>query len=76
VTPRELGLTAQEGRVLQRLLQGHANKRIAQSLELAESTVKEYVTNILRKLGASSRAEVVVRLSGRRLVMPADPPVH
>lgn len=70
VTLAELGLTPQQGRVLQLLLAGQANKRIALALDIAESTVKEHVTAILRRLGVASRTEVIARLAGRRLVIP------
>ena len=51
------GLTEQERHVLQLIVDGHANKQIAQQLFVSEQTVKGYVHNILRKMGASDRTQ-------------------
>lgn len=55
----EKGLTERELAVLRALGEGHSNKQIAQSLWLAEQTVKFHLTNIYRKLEVSSRTEAV-----------------
>jgi DNA-binding NarL/FixJ family response regulator len=52
------GMTAREFEVLNRLQQGKSNKLIALELNLRENTVKVHVQAIMRKLGATSRAEV------------------
>ncbi len=60
LTPREL-------EVLRLLARGHTNQSIAAALVVREGTVKYHVKNILRKLGATSRADAVsryVRASG------------
>lgn len=67
VTAEALGLTVRQGDVLALILQGHPNKRIAQTLALSEQTVKEHVTGILERLGARNRIELITRLNGRRL---------
>jgi LuxR family transcriptional regulator, regulator of acetate metabolism len=54
LTPRELD-------VLQLLARGHTNSGIADALVVREGTVKYHVKNILRKLGATSRADAVSR---------------
>jgi DNA-binding CsgD family transcriptional regulator len=54
LTPRQLD-------VLQYLARGEANKEIAQKLSCAENTVELHVTHLLRKSGASSRAQVIAR---------------
>jgi DNA-binding NarL/FixJ family response regulator len=54
LTPRELD-------VLRLLSRGHTNGAIAQALVVREGTVKYHVKNILRKLGATSRADAVAR---------------
>ena len=49
------------------LARGHTNVAIANELVVREGTVKYHVKNILRKLGATSRADAVsrfVRASG------------
>ncbi|AKP10195.1 TPA: response regulator [Neisseria gonorrhoeae] len=53
LTPREL-------EILGYLAAGHSNKIIARHLDLAESTVKVHVQNLLRKLNLSSRVQAAV----------------
>ena len=55
----ETGLTERELAVLRALAQGLSNKELAQSLWLAEQTVKFHLTNIYRKLDVHSRTEAV-----------------
>ena len=55
----EYQLTNQEKNILGCLVEGLSNKNIAQKLVLSLSTVKFHVSNILNKLGASSRAEAI-----------------
>jgi LuxR family transcriptional regulator, regulator of acetate metabolism len=60
-------LTARELEVMRLLARGHTNAAIANELVVREGTVKYHVKNILRKLGATSRADAVsrfVRASG------------
>lgn len=73
LTPADLGLTARQGEVLARLLDGQPNKRIAQALAVSESTVKEHVTGILQRLGVSTRIEVIARFRDARLELPCAP---
>lgn len=54
-------LTRREMDVLRLLATGSTNTRIAHRLVISESTVKSHVKSILRKLGASNRAEAVAR---------------
>jgi len=54
-------LTARELEVLRLLARGQTNLAIARVLVVREGTVKYHVKNILRKLGATSRAEAVSR---------------
>lgn len=55
-------LTPQQLRVLDLIRRGHQNKQIAIELQLAESTVKAHVTEILRKLGLFSRNKAVIEI--------------
>ena len=60
-------LTARELEVMRLLARGQTNLAIANALVVREGTVKYHVKNILRKLGATSRADAVsryVRASG------------
>jgi DNA-binding NarL/FixJ family response regulator len=50
-------LTEQERRVLVLVADGKTNREIASELHLGEGTVRNYVSNILGKLGVSNRAE-------------------
>jgi DNA-binding NarL/FixJ family response regulator len=53
----EARLTQRESEVLALIARGLRNAEVAQSLEIAESTVAGYIKTIYRKLGISSRAE-------------------
>jgi len=68
--PDELaGLTDQERRILDHITEGMTNRQIGEQLFLAEKTVKNYVSNVLAKLGMSRRSEAAAyaaRLSERR----------
>lgn len=68
VTPGELGLTHRQGDILALLLKGMSNKRIALTLDITESTVKEHVTAILDRLGVRTRVEAIMALQGRQVV--------
>jgi two-component system, NarL family, response regulator DevR len=59
-------LTPQERRVLARMAEGHTNRQIGVQINLAEKTVKNYVSNVLMKLGLSRRAEVASYMAKRR----------
>ena len=63
------GLTPQEKRILSLLAEGRTNRQIADEMFLAEKTVKNYVSNLLSKMGMSRRTEAAVyaaRLAERR----------
>ncbi|MFV2028741.1 response regulator [Neisseria sp. S1] len=53
-------LTPREMEILGHLAAGHSNKVIARHLDLAESTIKVHVQNILRKLELTSRVQAAV----------------
>jgi two-component system, NarL family, response regulator DevR len=50
-------LTAQERRILDLVAEGQTNRQIAAELFLAEKTVKNYVSNLLSKLGMERRTQ-------------------
>jgi DNA-binding NarL/FixJ family response regulator len=50
-------LTPQERRIFDLIGEGYTNRQIAQDMYLAEKTVKNYVSNLLAKLGMSRRTE-------------------
>ncbi|MBA7656699.1 Transcriptional regulatory protein DegU [subsurface metagenome] len=53
-------LTRRETEILNYIAQGYVNKQIAVELGIAEQTIKNYVTSILRKLNANVRTDAVV----------------
>ena len=57
-------LTARERDIVRELARGASNKEIARTLDLAESTVKIHVRNILRKLNLTSRVQVAIYAMG------------
>lgn len=56
-------LSPRERDTLRHLARGASNKEIARALDIAETTVKIHVQNILRKLGLSSRVQAAVYAS-------------
>jgi DNA-binding NarL/FixJ family response regulator len=63
------GLTDQERNILELIAEGLTNRQIGERLFLAEKTVKNYVSNMLSKLGMSRRTEAAAyaaRLSERK----------
>lgn len=62
--PDELkSLTAQERRILELVAEGLTNRQIGERLFLAEKTVKNYMSNILAKLGLERRTQAAVLAS-------------
>ncbi len=55
--PLLAGLTPQERRILDLVAEGQTNRQIAGTLFLAEKTVKNYVSNLLAKLGMERRTQ-------------------
>jgi len=58
--PNTVALTAREREILRLLGKGLSNKRIAQALEITESTVKVHVKHLLKKLKLRSRVEAAL----------------
>ena len=53
-------LTGQERRILMLIADGLTNRQIAAEIHLAEKTVKNYVSNLLAKLGMERRTQAAV----------------
>jgi DNA-binding NarL/FixJ family response regulator len=67
-------LTPQQHRVLVLMAEGKPNKLIAYEMQITEPTVKAHVTEILRKLGATSRTQAVI--AAQRLSLePVQKPI-
>ena len=63
------GLTEQERKILDLIAEGLTNRQIGERMFLAEKTIKNYVSNLLSKLGMSRRSEAAAyaaRLEERR----------
>jgi DNA-binding NarL/FixJ family response regulator len=67
-------LSSQELRVLALAAEGFTNREIAGRLFLSRHTVKEYLSNAMRKLGVDSRVSAVVEASRRGLLDPSGLP--
>jgi two-component system, NarL family, response regulator DevR len=68
-------LTEQERSILELIADGLTNRQIAERIHLAEKTVKNYVSNLLSKLGMERRTQAAVyaaRLAEQRGKKPAE----
>jgi DNA-binding NarL/FixJ family response regulator len=63
-------LTDQERRILELIGEGLTNRQIAERMFLAEKTVKNYVSNLLSKLGLQRRTQVAVLAADTRRSTP------
>ena len=62
------GLSPREVEVLRLIVHGLTNRAIASELFISERTVHRHVSNILGKLGVSSRTQAATRAIGRGIV--------
>lgn len=67
-TPEELSLTAREMEIIHLITRGENNKTIGENLFISEKTVKNHVSNILRKLALEDRTQVAVYAIKKGLV--------
>ncbi len=72
-TPTDRGLTERQIDVLALLMQGKNNKLICRALGLAEPTVKNHVSAILRTLDVGSRTEAVLEVARLGWQLPVPP---
>jgi DNA-binding NarL/FixJ family response regulator len=56
-----MGLTAQEAAILRLVAGGYSNKEIARHLGISVGTVKNHISDILRKLDARDRTHAVLK---------------
>lgn len=62
----KFNLTPRQIDVLNMIMRGLPNKRIAVQLSISEPTVKEHISNILKKIGVNSRVEAITLLHGKQ----------
>jgi two-component system nitrate/nitrite response regulator NarL len=60
-------LTTREEQILESVSRGLSNKEVGRELNIAEKTVKHYVTNVLQKLQVRNRVEAAVLAQKRTL---------
>ncbi len=63
-----LDLTEREREVLALMVEGLSNSQIALKLSVSSSTIKSHVSNVLSKLGVTSRTEAVALALRNRIV--------
>ena len=73
VSLADLKLSERQQDVLALMMQGNSNKVICRALNLAEPTVKNHVTAILRALKVSNRTAAVVAVNELGWKLPAPP---
>jgi DNA-binding NarL/FixJ family response regulator len=73
VSPSEIGLSGRQLEVLAQLMQGKNNKVICRVLGLAEPTVKNHITAILKALKVTNRTEAVIAVNELGWKLPANP---
>jgi len=71
-SPAELGLTGRQVDVLALMMQGKSNKLICRALDLAEPTVKNHVSAILKALDVSNRTEAVLAVAALGWELPRN----
>ncbi|MGH2712040.1 MAG: response regulator [Actinomycetota bacterium] len=64
--PARSSLTKQEERMLDLLAEGLTNREMAERMHLAEKTVRNYMSNLLAKLGAKHRTQAALFAVRRR----------
>ena len=66
------GLTAQETAILRLVAGGYSNKEIARFLNIAVGTVKNHLSDVLRKLDARDRTHAVLKALAAHLIGKAE----
>jgi DNA-binding NarL/FixJ family response regulator len=69
-SPSDAGLTGRQVDVLALMMQGKSNKMICRELDLAEATVKNHVTAVLKALKVTNRTEAVVAVAALGWKLP------
>jgi DNA-binding NarL/FixJ family response regulator len=67
---REVPLTKRERDIVELVMVGKTNRDIAHQLDLSEHTIKNHLFRLFRKLGVSSRSELVAHTIRHRQMQP------
>jgi DNA-binding NarL/FixJ family response regulator len=77
-SPSDLGVTERQLEVIALMMSGMSNKAICRKLDVAEATVKNHVTAVLKALKVTNRTEAVIAVTElgwtlpRRSAKPSD----
>lgn len=66
--------TPRQREVLEEMCKGKANKEIARTLNMAESTVKLHLTEIFKTLGVTTRYQAIIKASD--FAVTTREPIH
>lgn len=67
-------ISPREQEIIDQVYKGYSNKKIADVLFVTEKTVKFHLTNIYKKCGLRSRAELIVREIERKQTTTGEKP--
>ncbi|MFB3885029.1 MAG: LuxR C-terminal-related transcriptional regulator [Thermodesulfobacteriota bacterium] len=62
IIQKEFNISKREVEVVKLICEGLANKEISEKLFISEYTVKDHIKNILRKMGVTSRSQIISSL--------------
>jgi DNA-binding NarL/FixJ family response regulator len=68
------GLTGREQEIVWEIFKGFSNKEVANALFITESTVKNHMSTIMRKLNTLDRGQVILLLLGIIDITPPEKP--
>ena len=68
---RKFGLTPRELEIVAAVVEGYANKEIAEHFKISEDTVKHHLSNVFDKLGVSTRLELALFAVNQALPLPS-----
>ncbi|MCU0915230.1 MAG: helix-turn-helix transcriptional regulator [Planctomycetes bacterium] len=59
---RDLSLSRRQADVVEQLLQGHLDKRIARELQMSVPTVRTHLCRLFARFGVEDRCELIVHV--------------
>ena len=69
--PEDYSLTPREGEIVAMIASGRSNREVAAGYCISERTVKHHLTNIFRKIGITSRTQLVLFAIRHHLIHPS-----